>query len=331
MKINSKIVKDYFPAKSKWKMFSGVRVPIRLTPNKSDSRGVASATTATPIIPSTGTNIAKSTYRAKLEGDNIIIKGNRDGDTRIYSISLKTFEESLNNIKQNHAVYIKDLQGKHLNDFNDVKNIVTLSIGAGIGDMIYEPIDRVFGDIQHLVPGTVGAYLIGCRRHTDHKGNPACAATCAGNIQLSVPGATPCDTLALLYDHDKGFTRLNKPGSNTEAIIYYSNSHGARQHHRSEIEELMSYGVKRVKQITFDSTGAHYQEITPDFIDIGHIMKRDIEALPAVTVAPAGSVNGGGSGSSGGTAIAVVLIVIIILILIYLFMKNKGKSARFFD
>jgi len=301
-------------------------VPIRLNSHKANVGRSLALNTPTPIVPSNGTFNIKKEEMAFRDGDNIIIKGIHDGANRKFSISLKTFEDSLNRIKKYHSTPTGELSGKDLGDFNDIRHIVSLGISAGAGDVIYEPINRVFGDVTHLVPGTVGAYLMGCRHHTDHKGNSACSAVCAGSIQLTVQGFSPCDILAVLYDRDKGFSRLNNPSSNTDAIIYYPESIGASHHSRQEIEQLMSYGVKRVKQMTYDSSGTHYKETTPDFIDIGHIVKRDIVPPTPVPVAPSGS-----SSSSGGTIAIVVIIILIILLLIYLASKKKGSKTVFFE
>lgn len=265
--------------------------------------------------------------RAELVDDNIIIKGSADGSVPELTISTKSIKEVLRKLKPHQAVLIKNLSGQPLEDFNTIKNVVGLMFKSGAEQMIHNPIVEVFGDVDKVIPGTVAAYMIGCRVRTDHKGNPACAPICAGSSQLdsSIPGHQVCETLAVLYNKDGSFTQLNTPSSKKDAYIYVADD-TTPAFSAAEIDLLRSYGIERSKIIQYSSDGKQHKEITPEFVTLSLLPRRDVPApralqreLPVVVPPP--------KTTSGSTIIIILLIVLVVLALLFIY-SQRGKMMQ---
>lgn len=159
-------------------------------------------------------------------------------------------------------------------------------------DLVLKDIQRIYSHIKNPLPGTVGAFFIGCFNNDNFNGPLGCNPRCAASL-LKCDGVNfECgDTILIFSKHE--FTCINKK-STSHAYIYIEDEKFTKFSNH-ELNQLNQTGVKSVTMIYGNADGT-YREITNEII-LDH-------------------VNGDESSSS---VWLILLIFIIILLLIALF------------
>jgi hypothetical protein len=260
--------------------------------------------------------------RAKIRygpSSDIIMKGGsmqyiRHTDEKIYmkgsggvpvNIDLSHLEDNIRSLKDHKDTLIINLDSEHRKTFNNVQGAIRNIDDSPAHTCIADIIDRVFVDHTRVIPGTVGAYFVGCRIKTDYH-TPGCAVRCAGSVPpTNREGYIPCEHKAILMDENRQFNVMNEIESPT-AIIYIPFNCKWHGFTYEEIEALKRLGVKKSKIARYSNDVNSIQEETSDFNDIE--MQHEKESN-------AGSSDSGSKSSGWGFIWIIILIIVIFAIL----------------
>jgi len=263
-------------------------------------------------------------------GEDIIVL---KSGTEIIDIPLSTIREKLVSLYEVRNVRISQLPEDHKEKFKNLTTIMQGLRNTSSYNELISLIDEVFSKGKNIIlPGTINAYLNGCKVHTNF--TPfACSPICSGSTQPvdMGDGWSMCDKYTILFDaKDNLFTIMNKPSNKEEAYIYISSNDKFTGFSNHEKDKLSEKGIKRVKIISYDQTGKNTTDISDDFVPLENI-KTKIDKMGGT------SGNNGSTGENlGGWYIFfwVVLAIIILLalaLLIYFIVissRKKNKTER---
>lgn len=253
----------------------------------------------------------RSTPKKKKE-DVIVVKGDTPADS--FKIDLTQVRAALAALKEIKHKMIKTLDPEESVRFKNMVDIIYLMYNSKAYHQIHDIVVEMFSDVQHVTPGTVGAYFAGCLVPTDFRGNPSCSAACASSVppEHGTEGWHPCDKLALLYDGEGSFTTLNDPDDKKEAYVYVSASRNFNGFTADDIQKLTGYGVEKARIVRYSEDGRSYNEISNDFVGLASLAEnRDVQVGDTCT------------NCSNGAAVALFVIVLVLLILALLILGWK--------
>jgi hypothetical protein len=235
----------------------------------------------------------------------LVFKGDHDN----LAISLKDIRRSLEDLCRVGHIPIKELSGKHLEDFHHIVNVLRVAYPSPAYGPLFDVVHDTFKHHKTVKPGTVAAFFHGCFIDTNFRDMPSCSDTCAGSTPppQGTPGWQSCDKLAILLD-DQGILRtLNEPQSVDQAYVFIAENYHFDGFTNESITQLSSYGVKKVNLIK--SSGQTYEYLTGDFVPLNQLPRRPVRTAPTstVTVTPT---------NTNQTWSLVFFIFIIILVLI---------------
>jgi hypothetical protein len=171
-------------------------------------------------------------------------------------------------------------------------------------DMVLNDIREIYKDIKNPIPGTVGAFFVGCFNDDNFNGPIGCNPRCAASLFNCDNDGLECSDTILIFENNT-FTSLNN--KNTQHAYIYIESYNFVSFTMNQIHKLQEANITTVTLIYSDIDGS-YKEVT------GRI---DIDTL--ITVC-----NQNTSTSSSTSIIAIILLIIIALIFLGLiFMYEK--------
>lgn len=243
----------------------------------------------------------------------------------VVSIDLNQLREQLENLRNNSNLLIRNLSGKNLDDFNAVKEAVGTAYGTDSYTPFYNEILQYFQNVEHPVPGTVGAYFAGCLpTNTGNVDIAACTPVCAGSVPVPQDNWTNCEYKVLLAEYNgKGYTFTllhNGNGANAEnsnrALIYLNCDQIETFPGFSQAEKasLAGLDVSEVNLFCWNSSTGTYTDLTDGFSQLSTITGR--------------SSSDGDPPSQPSSNMGLIIFLLIVLILIAIFFGWKMWYSR---
>src|SRR5579864_4769354 len=163
------------------------------------------------------------TFHAEGGKDDVfIIKSKEKGHFQFHRNTLK---ETLIDLKTQANVPVKYLTAHYNDQFNSIVQTLDLLYGSRkLYNIAISDIHGIFGDIKNVVPGTIGAFFIGCSIKSNFTGPAICDPLCVSALPSGerTSGTGECDDLVLIYS-DGVFNSLNEKRS-ARVYIYIGDS-----------------------------------------------------------------------------------------------------------
>jgi len=206
------------------------------------------------------TDNTEETYYVKGDDNDkdVVIVNNQGG---LFQLNRNTLRETLNDLKSQHNVSIKQLDTDHTEAFRNVVEALKLLYGSqAIYDLVLSDIRSIFSNTNDIKPGTVAAFFVGCFSDDNFTGPSGCNPKCASSLQPSdgTPGYSSCEDLVLIYS-DGSFSSLNDKQS-SNAYIYIEDPNFV-QFTQENIHQLKEAGVATASLI-FGNQDGSYKEVT---------------------------------------------------------------------
>lgn len=200
-------------------------------------------------------------YEKISEKDDIYLVHTKD---KTYELHRKRLIKTLKELHQYANLQISQLNDDQTELLSSTIEITRILYNTNaLKDLVLKDIREIYGHIKNPVPGTVGAFFIGCFNNDDFDGpigcNPRCAASmlkCSDNITFE------CGDMILIYSNHQ-FKPLNEKVT-THAYIYIDDDKFVKFSHH-ELGQLNKSGVKSVTMIYGNPDGS-YREITNEII-----------------------------------------------------------------
>ncbi len=222
----------------------------------------------------------------------------------------------ISSLAEYRNVMIKNLPDDVRANFYIFVKHVNLLHSTKYYDEIRQCINEKFVNANGLIPGTVGAYTMGCMSNN----STPCKVLCAGSAPTNNE-STPCDVQVIwaLID-DEGFTfyPLNEVESNKANInVSYETIGAFPGFTNDEKQKLNNMGINFVKLVNTDSNN----ELFENHVPLSNIPTRKVETF----VNPESSIN-----TSWLWIIFAFIIIIIVIIVIYYAFMYSGKNNSYF-
>jgi hypothetical protein len=137
-------------------------------------------------------------------------------------------------------------------------------------DLVLKDIQHIYGHIKNPIPGTVGAFFIGCFNNDDFNGPIGCNPRCAASMMKCEGMSFECGDTILIFSKNQ-FKPINNKVT-THAYVYIEDENFVK-FNRYELSLLNKAGIKSVTMIYGNADGS-YREITNEII-LEHIETND--------------------------------------------------------
>jgi len=249
--------------------------------------------------------------------DIFIIKGQGDS----FQLHRKVLKDTLVSLKSQAHVSIRQLNPQNTEYFKSVVEALRLLYGSpALYDLVLLDIRSVFGDIQNVKPGELGAFFIGCFSESNFNGPQGCNPTCVSSIVPTdgTPGYSVCEDLVLIYS-DGSFSSLNERQSK-HAYVYISEDN-FQGFSNANIEQLKEAGLVSISLIFGNPDGSYKEMGSP--LTLNQLPKSNGSVGPMQVSQQTTTDTTDTSDSGAGIVIAVIIIIMIILLLIFLYRGYK--------
>jgi len=199
----------------------------------------------------------ESAYYEKIsEKDDIYLVHTKD---RSYELHRKRLIKTLKDLHQYAHLSISQLDVQQTELLaSTIETTRVLYNTNALKDLVLKDIQEIYGHIKNPIPGTVGAFFIGCFNNDDFKGPLGCNPRCAASI-LKCDGVTfECGDTILIYSKNQ-FKPLNNKVT-THAYIYIDDDKFVK-FNKYQLGLLNKSGIKSVTMIYGNPDGS-YREIT---------------------------------------------------------------------
>ena len=243
---------------------------------------------------------------------------------------------------------INTLDPKVADVFNRIVNYVNLLFNTPHYTEFNSWVEERYLSMQqnNVIPGTVGAYLIGCNISTSFSDSaPGCAVACASARPLpkTHPKFHHCENTVILgkfNGHNYRFTLLMQASDQTNhenAYLYITSTDQSYPgFSKEEKTDLKSIGIKKIKLFGTYPDGKTYVELTNNLVPLEKLKSRNSH--------PAGGHDNGGSVSdsndhqnqahknepptSGANSAWIILIIIIVLVIVFLIWYWSSRNRQ---
>ena len=291
----------------------------------------------------------------------IITKG--PGNT--YHIPMDEIHQRLLRLRQYAQTPVKELPLDVDRDFKTLTEHISLIYDTEAYPTVHQQMENIYGDLKdNLIPGSIGAYIVGCNIASKKSSQPGCDILCAGSAPPpNVPGMSSfsfCSNMVLLAIMDKGvynFTQLNavEDKDNSNAIIYVQltpapvgagtlpvgpGSVPWNGFSQDEINALTNYPpnspthIQNIKIIGYNPNTQEQMDLTAGFIPPSSIPSSQMRqvVLPSQVTTdqtPLGqSISTGKSSGSNWNIGLIIFLIILILIAIFVgYQCYKGRQG----
>lgn len=218
--------------------------------------------------------------------DEIVTKGGNKN----FNVDIDHFDSLCKKFRNKHHLKIKELRGEDKDDFNLVVSYVHLLRPTSYYNHFYDKVINYFGDLDRIVPGTVGGYFGGCLVKTtfDETSQGGCSAVCAGSIPRPKDdeGWSFCDKAVVFAEYGKKgyeFTMLKEAEDNEDLdpcylFVEQTSLKEFKGFSKNEIRKLTGMGIEYIHLVGCDENGTEYVELYPDEINIHDIKSRHIKS-----------------------------------------------------
>jgi hypothetical protein len=286
-------------------------------PREDESASLPSSRTQPFLVKGDDSSTDTDTSGITMSSDDSIII---DGDAESFKLNRTALKQNLIDLKPFAHLPGSRLPQQQSANFKVILEVMRTLYGTpAMYDVVLADVHSIYGDLQDVKPGTVGAFFSGCFQNDNFSGPLGCSPKCAASLPPTegTPGYANCDDLVLIYD-DGAFSSLNDKRSE-HAFVYIGDTKFSG-FTVNDIRQLRDAGIINVSLIFGDEDGA-YKEITAPTV-LSQLPTKAGESEIAKTEATQTSSSSSNTGA--GIAIAIIVIIIIILLAFLLF-KNSGN------
>jgi len=230
-----------------------------------------------------------------------------------FNLDRMVFKDMLNELKTFSQVQIKLLKKDQMESFNTIGEALRLLYGSGkLYEMVHNDIQEIYSDIKHVIPGTLGAFFIGCSSSDNFTGPMGCNPKCAASLRPGekTTGYSACEDLVLIY-HDGEFNALNQIESNSPHVWVYVGDN-FKGFTTENIEQLKEAEITHVTLTYGQPDSSDYKEIV-NRIPVDLLPKK----LEMVAQTPATATTTENTGAGIVFFIIIVIIIIVLLLVLY--------------
>lgn len=186
-------------------------------------------------------------------------------------INLDDIKRRLTNLRAKSNLPLRELIGEDSEDFQHLLQKTQMLYDTEAYPTYYSEIRSIFGDVNDVTPGTVGAYFGGCLASTNLP-DKKCSVICAGSIpqprgdnetatsdfcQYTVILATPEETPT---GETLVFRKINDGEDKNTGIIYVNDKFTGFT--AGEKEKLKQFGIPNFKVYRYSKDGRSYTDLT---------------------------------------------------------------------
>jgi len=234
------------------------------------------------------------------------------GDSEVMRIDIDSLETMLGNLRNHCDDYIKHLTGSTKEHFDQMVDYVHILYDSNSYHVLYDLVKKHFGDLNHVHPGTVGAYFGGCIGETSGSVDiPGCSVVCAGSMPQpkDVDNWSFCNYTVIwgqYADYKFHFSELHHGEEYGYAVVFVNfwSNHSFPGLSDYEKDQIKKMGVEYVVLMGYGDDGKDYTELTDGAVPLDHIK-------PRVHVEPVKN------DKDGVNALLLILIIVIILLIIF--------------
>ncbi len=235
-------------------------------------------------------------------------------------VDFRDAQRRLKRLRPLSSVLTRDLKGSSLDDYQTLVSYTKLLYEEDLYTTYLDKVREIFGDLQELEPGTVGAYFAGCLMNI---GNPTvCSVICSGRMPsgvLSEDILLPKDagehiefcpyTVILAISNGSGY-KFNTlyEGEDPSTLIMYIDTKGQSftGFNDEERDALSKYRAKKIQIYRYTKDGKNYTDITNGTVSFAEIPSRvDILAIPAST-------------PTGQGSLLIILLIFLVLVAVFI-------------
>lgn len=220
-------------------------------------------------------------------------------DNKSYKLHRKKLIKSLKLLHHSAYTLISDLDTNMMDRFNStIESTRILYNSKALKDLILNDIREIFHNVKKPVPGTVGAFFVGCFNDDLFTGPLGCNPRCAS---MRCDAGFECSDTVLTFSNDI-FSNMNNKHT-TNAYIYIKNSN-FRSFSLYHLELLKDAGIKSMILIYSNKDGS-YREVTNKIYLDTLLKPHDVNTFEIT-----------------GIIIFVIILILILFVLIYLYHFN---------
>lgn len=233
-----------------------------------------------PSLIDTSLFIESNNYE-KISENVFLIRGH-DGET--CELHRNDLIYSLKQLHKYSHVFIDKLKDEQTKLFDGITEATRiLHNNKVLNELVLKDIKKIFGDIEHPVPGTVGAFFVGCFNKDKFKGPLGCNPRCAASFITCDKEQLECSDNIYIFK-DGQFIKLNKKNHNqpTEHVYIYIDDHQFTDFSHGQLSILRRGGVKSITTIYSNEDGSYkniiynksieHIKVTQDSSNVGWIL-----------------------------------------------------------
>jgi len=243
--------------------------------------------------------------------DEIVTKGGK----KVFKVDIGHFDKLCRKFQDKSDLRIKNLTGRDKEDFKLMVSYVRLLYGTNYYEHLYNKVEKYFGKIENVKPGTVGGYFGGCLVTSSFGDQPGCSAICAGSVPRPKDdeGWSFCDKAVIFAEKNgnRGYTfNVLKEAESAEEMdpcyvfVEYTNLNDFEGFSKKEKDELEKLGVHEMYLIGCDENGSNYVNLYGDICKLSDVKHRKNKHYKS---------------DASSLGLALILIVIFLLLIVLFF------------
>lgn len=248
-------------------------------------------------------------------------------DTDVLTVNLNDVRTRLQRLYAKANVPIRNLEGQDKDDFMKLHQQARLLYNTPDFKAFHDEVKRVFGNVNNVAPGTVGAYFNGVYIAAQNSADPGCSILAAGSLPPPkdevLANGKPFEqckftVMWAIYDGQKyQFINVKEVPNKDNVIIYVENprSNNLVGFSDKEKEQLAKYGVKNVDVMSYSQNGKAAKELLGGFVPLDQLPNRD------------SVVSNYQQTGSSGYWLGIILLIVLILIVIWIGWRMSRKPS----
>lgn len=215
-------------------------------------------------------------------------RNSRVKSTKSVQINLSDLDNSLVNLRKISNIHINDLSNEQYKHFKRITESVGILNETDSYYILLDRVKRNFGDINEVIPGTIGSYFRGCLLNVSmgNRNIPStCSPICAGSLPKS-KDLKSCSNIVVLaktinsgYDFDVLHHPSNSYGVCILYIINLTDIRDFRGFSYRENKILKEIGIKKIHLMGYEDNKRQYIELSPAPVLLSDIKRRSVERL----------------------------------------------------